>query len=53
MDGFDTRTSFGTEESRRYDATDTHGDKPETGPAAILITGTRRIRQKRILHSWL
>ncbi len=30
MDGFDPRTSFGYEESRRYDATDTRGDEPET-----------------------
>lgn len=30
MDGFDPRTSFGDEESRRYDATDTRGDEPET-----------------------
>jgi SAM-dependent methyltransferase len=30
MDGFDPRTSFGAEESRRYDATDTRGDEAET-----------------------
>jgi SAM-dependent methyltransferase len=30
MDGFDPRTSFGADESRRYDATDTRGDEPET-----------------------
>ena len=30
MDGFDPRTSFGAEESRRYDVTDTRGDEQET-----------------------
>jgi hypothetical protein len=32
MDGFDPRTSFGYEESRRYDATDTRGDASGKGP---------------------
>jgi len=30
MDGFDPRTSFGHDESRCYDATDTRGDEAET-----------------------
>src|SRR5580700_8938656 len=30
MDGFDPRTSFGYEESRRSDTTDTRGDEPQT-----------------------
>jgi SAM-dependent methyltransferase len=30
MDGFDPRTSFGYDESQRYDATDTRGDEAET-----------------------
>jgi hypothetical protein len=30
MEGFDPRTSFGYEESKRYDAVDTRGDEEQT-----------------------
>ena len=53
MEGFDPRTSFGLEESKRYDTVDTRGDEEETvaflarragqGDALEFAVGTGRI----------
>ena len=41
MDGFDPRTSFGYEESRRYDGTGTRGNEPETVAFLARLVGLR------------
>jgi SAM-dependent methyltransferase len=39
MEGFDPRTSFGYETSKRYDALETRGDEPETVRFLAQLTG--------------
>lgn len=41
MEGFDPRTSFGYEESKRYDAVDTRGDEEETVAFLARLAGQR------------
>ncbi|HEV7757468.1 MAG TPA: class I SAM-dependent methyltransferase [Acidimicrobiales bacterium] len=41
MEGFDPTTSFGDEESRRYDALDTRGDEDETAAFLAALAGER------------
>ena len=41
MEGFDPRTSFGYEESKRYDAVDTRGDEQETVAFLARLAGQR------------
>jgi SAM-dependent methyltransferase len=41
MEGFDPSTSFGDEESRRYDSLDTRGDEEETAAFLAALTGGR------------
>jgi len=39
MEGFDPRTSFGYEESKRYDAIDTRGDEQDTVAFLARLAG--------------
>ncbi len=41
MEGFDPRTSFGYDESKRYDAVDTRGDEEETVAFLARLAGQR------------
>ncbi|HEY6279466.1 MAG TPA: class I SAM-dependent methyltransferase [Streptosporangiaceae bacterium] len=41
MEGFDPRTSFGYDESKRYDAVDTRGDEQETVAFLARLAGQR------------
>lgn len=41
MEGFDPRTSFGYEESKRYDAIDTRGDEQDTVAFLARLAGGR------------
>lgn len=41
MEGLDPRTSFGYEESKRYDAVDTRGDEAETVAFLAQLVGER------------
>src|SRR5918994_95683 len=41
MEGFDPRTSFGYEESKRYDAVDTRGDEEQTVAFLARLAGER------------
>src|SRR6266704_655609 len=41
MEGFDPRTSFGYDESKRYDAVDTRGDEEQTVTFLAQLAGER------------
>src|SRR5512132_2844513 len=41
MEGFDPRTSFGYDESKRYDAVDTRGDEEQTVAFLAQLAGQR------------
>ncbi len=41
MEGFDPRTSFGYDESKRYDAVDTPGDEEQTVAFLARLAGQR------------
>jgi SAM-dependent methyltransferase len=43
MEGFDPRTSFGDEESKRYDAVDTRGDEEQTVAFLAQLAGRRDV----------
>ena len=41
MEGFDPRTSFGYDESKRYDSVDTRGDEEQTVAFLARLAGQR------------
>ena len=43
MEGFDPRTSFGYEESKRYDAVDARGDEEQTVAFLAQLAGLRDV----------